>query len=131
MDAAARSTTRGAAVEPRARARSGRRGARLGGRGRRGPAPDERASSRDAVDAAAGCCAAAGVGPGDRVGIFLPMLAETVVAVLALGRLGAIYTPIFSGYGAPGRRRPGSPTARRRVLITADGFLRRGGVGAD
>jgi acetyl-CoA synthetase len=29
------------------------------------------------------------------------MLVETVVAVLALGRLQAIYTPIFSGYGAP------------------------------
>ena len=44
---------------------------------------------------------AQGVRPGDRVGIFLPMLVETVVAVLALGRLQAIYTPIFSGYGAP------------------------------
>ena len=44
---------------------------------------------------------AQGVRPGDRVGIFLPMLVETVVATLALGRLGAIFTPIFSGYGAP------------------------------
>jgi acetyl-CoA synthetase len=42
-----------------------------------------------------------GVHPGDRVGILLPMLVETVVAVLALGRLRAIYTPIFSGYAAP------------------------------
>ena len=66
-----------------------------------------------------------GVGPGDRVGILLPMLPETVVAVLAVSRLGAIFTPIFSGYAAPA-------IATRlvdcgaKVLITADGFLRRG-----
>ena len=41
-------------------------------------------------------------GPGDRVGILLPLLPETVIAVLALGRLRAIYTPIFSGYAAGG-----------------------------
>jgi acetyl-CoA synthetase len=67
-----------------------------------------------------------GVGPGDRVGILLPMLPETVVAVLAVSRIGAIFTPIFSGYAAPA-------IATRLVdcgakaLITADGFLRRGG----
>ena len=66
-----------------------------------------------------------GVRPGDRVGILLPMLVETVVAVLALGRLQAIYTPIFSGYAAP------AIAARladcdATMLITADGFLRRG-----
>ena len=54
------------------------------------------------------------------------MLPETVIAVLALGRLGAIFTPIFSGYGAP------AVAARladceASLLITADGFLRRGG----
>src|SRR5262249_22348521 len=70
---------------------------------------------------------AAGVGPGDRVGIFLPMLVETVVATLALGWIGAIFTPIFSGYGAP------AVAARLRdceatVLVTADGFLRRGAI---
>ena len=66
-----------------------------------------------------------GVGRGDRVGIFLPMLPETVITVLALGLIGAIYTPIFSGYGA-------SAVASRlsdcdaRFLVTADGFWRRG-----
>ena len=65
--------------------------------------------------------------PGDRVGIFLPLLPETVIAVLALGRMGAIYIPIFSGYAAPA-------VASRlddcgaKLLITADGFLRRGPV---
>jgi acetyl-CoA synthetase len=80
---------------------------------------------RDDVAAAARMFVAAGVRPGDRVGIFLPMLVETVVATLALGRLGAIYSPIFSGYGAP------AVAARLNdceasILVTADGFLRRG-----
>src|SRR5206468_471984 len=48
---------------------------------------------------AAGALAELGVGPGDRVGIFLPMLPETAATVLACGRLGAIYVPIFSGFG--------------------------------
>ncbi len=66
-----------------------------------------------------------GIAAGDRVGILLPMLPETVVAVLAVSRLGAVFTPIFSGYAAPA-------IATRLVdcgatmLITADGFLRRG-----
>jgi acetyl-CoA synthetase len=77
------------------------------------------------VDRAAGQLAGLGVRPGDRVGIFLPQLVETVVAVLAVARLGAIFTPIFSGYGAP------AVATRLRdceasVLITADGFRRRG-----
>jgi acetyl-CoA synthetase len=79
----------------------------------------------DVVDRAARMFTAEGVRAGDRVGIFLPMLLETVVATLALGRLRAIFTPIFSGYGAP------AVAARLRdceasVLVTADGFLRRG-----
>ncbi|MBA2718094.1 MAG: AMP-binding protein [Chloroflexi bacterium] len=80
---------------------------------------------RDEVVVAARMFAAQGVRAGDRVGIFLPMLIETVIATLALGRLGAIFTPIFSGYGAP------AVAARLQdceasVLVTADGFLRRG-----
>lgn len=74
---------------------------------------------------AANALRAMGVSKGDRVAIFLPMLPETVAATLACGKLGAIYTPIFSGYGAE------AVAARLRdsgaqVLITADGFLRRG-----
>ena len=71
--------------------------------------------------------AAAGVGEGTRVGILLPMLAETAIAVLALGRLRAVFSPIFSGFAAP------AIAARLAAfeathLITADGFLRRGAV---
>jgi acetyl-CoA synthetase len=66
-----------------------------------------------------------GIGKGDRVGLFLPMVPEVVIAQLALGKLGAIYTPIFSGFGAD------AVAARlqdcsARLLITCDGFSRRG-----
>ena len=45
-----------------------------------------------------------GVGPEVGVGIFLPLLPETVMTVLALGKLKAIYIPIFSGYAPPAVR---------------------------
>jgi acetyl-CoA synthetase len=82
---------------------------------------------REQVDRAAAMLAREGVAPGDRVGILLPMLLETVVVVLALGKLGAIYTPIFSGYAAP------AVASRLRdceavMLVTADGYRRRGGM---
>jgi acetyl-CoA synthetase len=70
---------------------------------------------------------ALGVTKGDRVGVYMPMIPEVVAAVLACGKLGAIYTPIFSGYGA-------EAVATRlidsgaKLLITADGFYRRGKV---
>lgn len=70
---------------------------------------------------------ALGVGRGDRVGIFLPMLPETVAAILALAKLGAIFTPVFSGFGA--QAAAGRLTdAGTKVLITADGFTRRGSL---
>src|SRR5687767_2606894 len=68
-----------------------------------------------------------GVGPGDRVGIFLPMSPEAAIATLAVLRIGAIYTPCFSGFGA---QAVASRVAdcEARVLITADGFHRRGQI---
>src|SRR6266850_1021471 len=70
---------------------------------------------------------AIGVRPGDRVGIFLPLTPECAVATLAVSAIGAIYTPIFSGYASEaiaGRLRD----CEASVLITADGFRRRGQV---
>src|SRR5213595_2313064 len=70
---------------------------------------------------------ALGVGAGDRVGIFLPMIPECAIATLAVSAIGAVYTPIFSGYAADaiaGRLRD----CEASVLITADGFRRRGQV---
>jgi acetyl-CoA synthetase len=82
---------------------------------------------RHDVDRAAAMLRAEGVGPGDRVGILLPMLPETVIAVLALGLLRAIFTPIFSGYG-PAAIASRLTDCEASVLITADGFYRRGNV---
>jgi len=70
---------------------------------------------------------ALGVRLGDRVGIFLPMIPECAIATLAVSAIGAVYTPIFSGYAAEaiaGRLRD----CEASVLITADGFHRRGQV---
>ena len=63
-----------------------------------------------------------GIGPGDRVGVFMPMVPEVAIATLACGKIGAIFTPIFSGYAAP------AVAARlrdcgARALITADRAL--------
>ncbi|MDI3298110.1 MAG: AMP-binding protein [Bacillota bacterium] len=68
---------------------------------------------------------ALGVRRGDRVGVYLPMLPETAVAILALAKLGAVFVPAFSGFAGPAvaaRLRD----AGARFLVTADGFLRRG-----
>ena len=58
------------------------------------------AELRALTDRIAHGLAARGVGEGDAVGIFLPMIPETVAAVMAVAKLGAIFLPIFSGYGA-------------------------------
>jgi acetyl-CoA synthetase len=73
----------------------------------------------------AGALERLGIEKGDRIGIFMPMIPETVVAVLACGLIGAIYIPMFSGYGVDAvasRLRD----CEARLLITADGFHRRG-----
>ncbi len=77
------------------------------------------------VDRAAKGLAALGVGEGDAVGIYLPMLPETVIATYAIAKLGAILVPTFSGYGAQAVATR-LKDAGARMLITADGFLRRG-----
>jgi acetyl-CoA synthetase len=77
------------------------------------------------VDRAAAMFARLGVKEGDRVGIFLPLLPETVISVLALGKLKAIYIPIFSGYAAPAVASRLND-AGASLLVTCDGTLRRG-----
>jgi acetyl-CoA synthetase len=66
-----------------------------------------------------------GVGPGDVVAVYMPMVPEAIVAMYGAMRIGAIYLPIFSGFGAP------AVSARindsgAKVLFTGDGFFRRG-----
>src|SRR5699024_8922681 len=77
------------------------------------------------VDALAELLTESGVGLGDAVGIFLPMLPETVVAAMAVAKIGAMFLPIFSGYGAEAIA-VRLADADARALLTADGFLRRG-----
>ena len=82
--------------------------------------------ARDVGTFAAGL-RAIGVEKGDRVAVFMPMTYDCVVAVLAIGTLGAIFIPVFSGYGAEaiaGRLRD----CEASVLITSDGFYRRGQI---
>src|SRR5205085_6906950 len=79
----------------------------------------------EAVGRAANALRSLGVGKGDRVGIYLPLTLECAVATLACGRVGAIFTPIFSGYG-PGAVATRLADSGAKLLITADGFFRRG-----
>jgi acetyl-CoA synthetase len=68
-----------------------------------------------------------GIQKGDRIAIYLPMIPEAVVAVLAIVKIGAIFVPAYSGFGAdPVAKRIDS--AQAKMLITADGFLRKGRV---
>jgi acetyl-CoA synthetase len=79
------------------------------------------------VNRLANALRAFGIAEGDRVGIFLPMSPEAVIATLAVVRIGAIYTPCFSGFGAQAVASR-LQDCEAKLLITADGFHRRGQV---
>lgn len=66
-----------------------------------------------------------GIQRGDRIGIFMPMMLETVVATLACSKIGAIYIPTFSGYG-PEAVALRLRDADAKLLMTTDAFYRRG-----
>jgi acetyl-CoA synthetase len=70
---------------------------------------------------------ALGLGPGDPIGIFMPMVPEIVVALLAIAKIGGIILPLFSGYG-PGAVASRLIDAEARALFTANGFPRRGAL---
>jgi acetyl-CoA synthetase len=69
----------------------------------------------------------AGVKRGDRVTIYLPMVPEVAIAMLACARIGAPHSVVFGGF-APDAVRDRIHDADSRVLITADGGYRRGGI---
>jgi acetyl-CoA synthetase len=75
----------------------------------------------------AGALADLGVGPGVPVGCFLPMLPEAAATLLACAHLGAVFVPLFSGYGAEAAATRLADVGAR-VVVTADGFYRRGRV---
>ena len=70
-----------------------------------------------------------GVGAGDRVAIYMPMVPEAVVAMLACARLGAPHSVIFGGFSAEALSSR-ILDADARVVITADGGYRRGAASA-
>src|SRR5881409_1914923 len=68
-----------------------------------------------------------GVKRGDRVTIYMPMIPELPIAMLACARVGAVHSVIFGGFSARAiRDRAGD--AETRVIVTADGGYRRGTV---
>ena len=68
-----------------------------------------------------------GVRKGDRVAIYLPMIPEAAIAMLACARIGAVHSVIFGGFSADSVRDRVND-AEAKVLITADGGYRRGQV---
>ena len=75
----------------------------------------------------ANALAGLGVGKGDRVAIYLPMIVEAAVAMLACARLGAIHSVVFGGF-SPDSLSDRIIDSACKVLVTADGGLRRGHV---
>jgi len=82
---------------------------------------------RDRVAELAGCLRRLGVVPGDRVLIYMPMVPEAVMAMLACARLGAIHSVVFGGFGS---RELGVRIdhARPRVILAASCGLEPGRV---
>ncbi|TMA46362.1 MAG: acetyl-coenzyme A synthetase, partial [Deltaproteobacteria bacterium] len=70
---------------------------------------------------------ALGVRAGDRVGIYLPMIPEAAIAMLACARIGATHSVVFGGFSAE-EVRDRMNDAAATVVITADGGYRRGAV---
>ena len=68
-----------------------------------------------------------GVGRGDRVAIYMPMIPEVVVAMLACARIGAPHTVVFGGF-SPEALRDRIIDAHTKLVITADGGYRRGSI---
>lgn len=66
-----------------------------------------------------------GVKKGDVVAIYLPMIQEAILAMLAAAKIGAVHTVIFSGYG-PESLRVRLQDCKARILFVSDGFYRRG-----
>ncbi|HVF39608.1 MAG TPA: AMP-binding protein, partial [Gemmatimonadaceae bacterium] len=68
-----------------------------------------------------------GVARGDRVAIYLPMIPEAAIAMLACARIGAIHSVVFGGF-SPESLRDRINDSACKVLVTADGSFRRGQI---
>ncbi len=83
------------------------------------------AELKDLVCQAANALVDLGVKTGDRVAIYMPMIPETVIAMLACARIGAPHTVVFGGFSAQALI-DRIHDCDARVVITADGGYRRG-----
>ncbi|HEY4226504.1 MAG TPA: acetate--CoA ligase [Pseudolysinimonas sp.] len=79
------------------------------------------------VKKAANALAALGVTKGDRIAVYLPVIPEAVIAMLAIARLGAIHSVVFGGFSADSLRAR-IDDAQAKLVITADGGWRKGKV---
>ena len=79
------------------------------------------------VHRAANALRGLGLGPGDRIAVLMPMTPEIVIALLAIVTIGAVFLPLFSGFGAQAIVSRLSD-ADAKALFTADGCLRRGKI---
>ena len=68
-----------------------------------------------------------GVAKGDRVALYMPLVPEAAIAMLACARIGAVHSVVFGGFSAESLR-DRINDAQARVLVTADGGHRRGGI---
>ncbi len=66
-----------------------------------------------------------GISAGDRVAIYMPMIPETVIAMLAVARIGAVHSVVFGGFSADSLRSRIND-AQAKLVITADGGFRKG-----
>ena len=80
---------------------------------------------KDEVCRAANMLESLGVAAGDRIAIYLPMIPEAVVAMLACARIGAVHTVVFGGFSAEALRGRIND-AEAKLVITADGGYRKG-----
>ena len=85
------------------------------------------AELRREVDSCAIQLQSEGIGRGDAVGIFLPMVPETVAALIAVMKMGAVFLPLFSGYGVDAIVTR-LHDAKAKALVFADGSFRRGNM---
>ena len=79
------------------------------------------------VKRAANAMASIGVGKGDRVAVYMPVIPEAVVTMLAIARLGAIHSVVFGGFSSESLRSR-IDDAAAKLVITADGGWRKGKV---
>ncbi|MBM3690702.1 MAG: acetate--CoA ligase [Actinobacteria bacterium] len=87
------------------------------------------AQLKDEVSKAANALLNLGISAGDRVAIYLPMIPEAAIVMLACARIGAVHSVVFGGFSAEALRSR-IEDASAKLVITADGGFRRGAAAA-